>query len=225
MTIRLVGVDPSIASTGLARADIEHDDGPAFRAGDVTPGRVVGSWTGSVGVPGKTRATVRERRSRLARLGDLVAEEAGNPDLYVIEGPAPGLSSNRGGHDLSGGWWLIVDRILDDPERTAEILVVAPPTLKLYIAGHGHADKPEIVKAVRRHYGAAFDLPTDRAVTDVADAIGLLAIGARYLGVPIDEDHPTRLRAMDGLTVRPAVKTKPRRTRRPAPTERTPDQP
>lgn len=198
--IRITGSDLSLASTGIARADVDPptDGGPAI---------VRGTWTGTVRTElagGSSRIVARCKRIR--RVGRQVAEALGSPELLVVEGPAPGLASNRGGHDLTGGWWSVVDRYVyrrgregdDDPA----VLVVAPPTLKLYVAGDGRADKVAMVTAVRRHYGQAFDLPLDATVSDVADAIGLLAIGARFLGCPIDLDHPTRERAM--ATVRAA---------------------
>lgn len=210
--IRVVGIDPSIASTGIARADIEPADELTEDGRGVVraAGVVRGSWTGAFGVPGKPTPTVRERWSRLDAVADLVEAEASDPDLFVIEGPAPGLAANRGGHDLAGAWWLIVDRILAQRRlASTDFLVIAPPKLKLYVAGSGgrDTDKPAMVGAVRRHYGPSFDLPLDKSVEDVSDAIGLVAIGARFLGVPIDLDHPHRTEAMRGVRIRPERKT------------------
>lgn len=224
--IRVVGIDPSIASTGLARADIEPADELTEDGRGVVraAGVVRGSWTGAFGVPGATTPTLRERWSRLDALADLVEAEASDPDLFVIEGPAPGLSSHKGGHDLAGSWWLIVDRILARRRRSStDFLIIAPPKLKLYTAGSGRADKPAMVGAVRRHYGPSFDLPLDKSIEDVADAIGLVAIGARLLGVPIDLDHPHRTEAMRGVGIRPARKApKTAAGRRRKTPERTP---
>lgn len=223
--IRIVGIDPSIASTGIARADVEPADEVDGDTVVRAAGIVRGSWTGARGVPGKPTPTLRERWSRLDALADLVEAEAGDPDLYVIEGPAPGLSANRGGHDLSGAWWLLVDRILSRRRRSStDFLVIAPPKLKLYVAGSGgrETDKVAMVAAVRRHYGPSFDLPLDKSIEDVSDAIGLVAIGARFLGVPIDLDHPHRTEAMRSVGIRPTRKPpKAAATRRRKTPERT----
>lgn len=217
--IRVVGLDTSQSSTGIARADI---------AGDIiVPGRGVvrGSWTGSVGIPPIARtSTVGEIRASLAVLAALVEERIGDPDLLVIESPAI-YAGNAGALTLVGSWWLILDRILAT-RAPLPVLKIGPTKLKLYVAGNGRADKGDMVRAVRRHYGPAFDLPTDRTVTDVADAIGLVAIGARFSGLPIDSEHPDRARAMEGVGLRP-VPAPPKRAGRTArrKTERTPDHP
>jgi hypothetical protein len=218
--IRIVGLDTSQSSTGIARADVE--------AGPLLPGVVRGSWTGSVGIPPIPRdATLGETWQRLDALASLVEDEIGDPDLVVIEGPAV-YAGNAGALTLVGSWWLILDRLFDHRRRACpDVLKIGPTKLKLYTAFNGRADKGDMVKAVRRHYGEAFDLPLDRTVTDVADAIGLVAIGARFLGVPIDLDHPDRARAMEGVGLRPAPKPPKSagRTARRRTTERTTEHP
>jgi len=217
--IRVVGLDTSQSSTGIARADIE----PAGHHDAV--GIVRGSWTGAVGIaPIRRTSTLDETCAHLAVLAALVEEQIGHPDLLVIEGPAV-YAGNAGALTLVGSWWLIVDRILAT-RPALPVLKIGPTKLKLYVAGDGRADKSDMVRAVRRHYGPAFDLPTDRTVTDVADAVGLVAIGARFSGLPIDSDHPDRARAMEGVGLRP-VPAPPKRGVRTArrKTERTHEQP
>lgn len=217
--IRIVGLDTSQSSTGIARADVDE----AAHRDPV--GTVTGSWTGSVGIPPIARtSTIGEIRRSLATLSERVEAAVGDPDLLVIEGPAV-YAGNAGALTLVGSWWLILDRILEH-RPDLDVLKIGPTKLKLYVAGSGRADKGDMVRAVRRHYGPAFDLPTDRTVTDVADAIGLVAIGARFSGRPIDLDHPDRARAMEGVALRP-VPAPPKRGGRTArrTTERIPDQP
>lgn len=55
-----------------------------------------------------------------------------------------------------------------------------------------------ISRQARRHYGDRFDIPLRKVDgrEDVADAIALVAMAARSIGRPIDEDHLDRLRAV-----------------------------
>ncbi len=210
--IWVTGADLSLASTGIARADIEPGD-------NVAPyGTVRGSWTGArKSAPDETNPPMPTRWRRAEQLARRVDEELGSPDLLVIEGPAT-YSGHAGALDLVGAWWLTLDRYCArrfvEDGRLPDVLVVAPSKLKKYVTGHGHADKVDMVKAVRRHYGDAFDLPLDAAVSDVADSIGLLAMGARFLGCPIDLDLPHRLDAMAEVALRPARKARKTTTRR-----------
>lgn len=208
--IRVTGVDVSLTSTGIARADIEPADPHAV---------VRGSWTGAVRTtpPEDEHPVMPLRWRRVSAATRRIDDELGSPDLLVIEGPAT-YAGNAGALDLVGVWWLVLDRYCArryvEDGRLPDVLVVAPSKLKKYVTGHGHADKPAMVVAVRRHYGDAFDLPRDAAVSDVADAIGLLAMGARFLRVPIDPDNPTRLDVMAGVGLAPVRKTRKTPTRR-----------
>lgn len=187
--IRLTGLDLSLTSTGIARLELDDD------------GTVAGSSTHVVKGPGITKGTpwdVRADRIRVQSLAvvDELLPIIGRtpPDLIVVEGSSFG-SNLPGASELHGLRWRTYATLA---RHGATLVEVAPKTLKLYVTGRGDATKPHVVQAIRRHYGDRFDLPLLRAdgLEDVADATGLVAMGARSIGHPIDLDHPTRTRAM-----------------------------
>ncbi len=197
--IRVVGLDLSLRSTGIARVTVDGDD--------------VRTYTTTVGRPAEARATLVQRWLRLDATRDAIVDEVLDetraPVLVVMEGPAFGAAANAGGEDLTGLRWLVLDRLLGD---TADVVVVAPSSLKAYATGDGRASKAHVVAAVRKHYGDRFTLPTGHAVEDVCDAIALAAMGARALDHPIDQLPEQHTRAMrtprwpstDGRTVSPS---------------------
>lgn len=184
---RLVGLDLSLTSTGVARLTL-----------DTLTGEVAGTSTDAVGWSLDSDATVEQRARRIRDLaGDITRSVAGvlaHVDLVVVEGPSFG-SNRPGASELHGLRWAVLARLA---AHEVPIVVVAPKTLKLYGAGDGNAPKTTVVQAVRRHYGDRFDIPLRKADgrEDIADAIVLVAMAARSIGHPIDLDHPTRLRAM-----------------------------
>lgn len=182
--MRLVGLDLSLRSTGIARVYLDDD------------GRVAGTHTDVTGEELDERAPLDEQIGRVDRVATSVVSLVGAPDLVVVEGPLPGGRA-VGSSEEERAWLrgLVYRRI----HRAGIPLVeVAPSTLKLYATGNGRAGKPLVVQAVRRHYGDRFDIPLRKSdgQQDVADAIALVAMAARSIGHPIDLDHPTRLRAM-----------------------------
>ena len=183
---RLVGLDLSLRSTGIARLTLSAD------------GEVAGTSTDVVGSTLDNDATVADRARRIRTLaGDITRAIGGvlaHVDLVVVEGPSFG-SNQPGASELHGLRWAVLARLAG---QEVPIVVVAPKTLKLYATGDGNAPKTTVVQAVRRHYGDRFDIPLRKADgrEDVADAIVLAAMAARSVGHPIDLDHPTRDRAM-----------------------------
>jgi len=182
---RLVGVDLSLTSTGIARVYLDSD------------GTVVGTHTEVTGQTLPERAPLDEQIDRVDRVARDVVSLVGAPDLLVVEGPLPGGRAAGGTSEEERAWLrgLVYRRI----HRAGIPLVeVAPSTLKLYATGNGRAGKPLVVQAIRRHYGDRFDIPLRKSdgQQDVADAIALVAMAARSVGHPIDLDHPTRERAM-----------------------------
>lgn len=182
--MRLVGLDLSLRSTGIARVHLADD------------GRVIGTHTEVVGEELPERAPLDEQIGRVDRVATSVVTLVGAPDLVVVEGPLPG--GRAPGADVEERAWLrgIVYRRIH--RAGIPLVEVAPSTLKLYATGNGRAGKPLVVQAVRRHYGDRFDIPLRKSdgQQDVADAIALVAMAARSVGHPIDLDHPTRERAM-----------------------------
>lgn len=164
----IAGIDPSIASTGVARI--------------TDTGRLT---TETVESTGKRTDTLPDRHRRLTGMAARIQDAAGTPRLAVIEG----LVVTPGGSPLDRHhlWWLIVGGLI---RREIPVAVVHPTTLKLAIAGHGRADKVAVAMAAGKLY------PNDtHEITgnDVADAAGLAHLGAVRLGWDVQtlERHRT----------------------------------
>lgn len=172
--MRILGVDPSLTGTGVAW---------------IERGRV-GTRLISTEAPPKGTATVRSRHNRLGRIVGGVSGELLGTDLLAVEAPSYG-SVGGSKHDRSGLWWLIIDRAY---RMGVPVVEISPRTRALYATGNGGAGKAEVIQAVstwlkRRSYD---DNEVDAAV--------LAAMGARWLGHPIDGDEqPHHKRAMAGV--------------------------
>lgn len=186
--IRLVGLDLSLTSTGIARLQLNDD------------GTVAGSHTVVVGYPLPDDATLEQHAARIVAVARGVLDEVvpplgrNAPDAVAVEGPAYG--SNVPGAAIRHALrWRVYSHLF---RHDVQLVEVAPATLKLYAAADGRASKPTVVQSIRKHYGHLFDIPLRKAGgrEDVADAIALVAMAARAIGHPIDLDHPTRLRAV-----------------------------
>jgi hypothetical protein len=181
--MRVTGLDLSLTSTGLAINETNPDAGDHGGA-------------------------ARIRTARAPRCTDLVADdlrrirtiaiaigEAGTwgSNLIVVEGPSYGQARQTGEHTRAGLWWRVVD---EADYHGVPLLVVPPATLKTYATGKGNASKDAVLASFVKRYA-------DWAVTgnDIADAVILMAIGARLLGHPVEPSLPqTHLRALDKLT-------------------------
>lgn len=189
--IRVVGLDLSTRSAGVARLTVDDEGVPS-------------TWTGTFGHTLDENATLVERWLRLEAIASEVDEHVDDAtDLVVVEGPALDTRRpQRGRFDLWGGWWLVVDRLLSPTrQRTGHaVVVVSPKTRAMYATGNGNADKDSVLQAIRRHYGQHFTIPLGPATGpagDVADAVAMAALGARHLEHPIDDPSPLHLRALD----------------------------
>jgi len=171
MTARVVGIDLSLASTGLAVADPD------------------GVRVHRVRSTGRKDATALDTSLRLGRIAEQVEITTGPADLAVIESPSFG-SHTGSQHERGGLWWDVVRRLVD---RGIPIATVSPPSRAKYATGKGNAGKDEVLAAVVRRYPAV-----DVTGNDVADAVVLAAMGCRWLGQPIDDLPKVNLAAMDG---------------------------
>ena len=179
----VIGIDLSLTATGLA--DVNLDTG-TFENVE------------TFGTKGKRADKYAERGKRLRGMADHIVDWATagplDPELVVIEGPA--LGNTRGSQfDRSGLWWMVVDDFLSAGIR---VLVVPPKTRAKYGCGNGNAGKDVVLAHVIEQYD---HLTPDRIRNDnEADAIILAAIGARYLGFPVEEELPeSNLAAMAGV--------------------------
>lgn len=172
MTPRVVGVDLSLTSTGLADS----------------AGHVLRVQT----KPTKGTDPLLDTLARLLAVRGQVMQWAFAATLVVVEGPSYGQGRQSGDHARAGLWWAVAEGLTYDmPSR---LLVVPPATLKTYATGKGNASKDAVLAAAVKRYPAH-----DVTGNDVADATVLAAIGARILGHPIDDLPKTHLRALTTL--------------------------
>jgi hypothetical protein len=75
--------------------------------------------------------------------------------------------------------WLIAGQL----STACTVMQVSPATRAKYAADSGNAKKAEVVQAMRNRYPGLV-IPDD----NTADALALAALGARYVGSPIDGD-------------------------------------
>lgn len=153
----------------------------------ISPVHVIGldlslTSTGVAGIHGDDYWTDRIRSKELRghrRLNYLltgIRDFTRGADLVVIEGLAfDGHDTNRGNAGLS---WLVRHQLW----RAGRTYALVPPSNRCqYATGKGRADKKVVVKAVQHTYGALV-VQND----DEADALVLAAMGARWMGQPID---------------------------------------
>ena len=183
--MRIVGADLSLASSALALVE----GGAFFKADNIKS-------TGSRG------DGYPEYVRRINYVSDRVLTtlkwwwlQPGGIDLLVIESPSH--SSKFGNpHERAGLWWDVYRWAfgLEIP-----IATVAPPTRAKYITGSGRSDKKVVLAhAIERYVGEGTPRITN---DDIADAVGLADMGARWLGEPVvpDELMPAaNLEAMGG---------------------------
>lgn len=179
MTPLVVGADLSLTSTGLASND----------------GRVLRRQT----KPRSGADPVADAIRRMDAIESGVwAIGAYTAALLVVEGPSY-ASVGGSQHERAGLWWRIA---LAAANRAVPLLVVTPGQLKKYATGNGSASKDQVLAAVVKRY-ASWDVTGN----DVADAVVLMAIGARLLGHPVEESLPqTHLRALDKLALPAGMK-------------------
>lgn len=157
--MRIVGIDISLTSTGLA----EWYDGDRR--------------TAHHGQKGKLTDTLQQRGARLQRSRDetikwcLQDEQA---DVALIESHT---FAAKGGsqHDRSGLWWLVVRDLFDLGIKVVEI---SPSQIKQFATGKGNAPKEAVMLATaRRHPDIEFT--TD----DEADALNLVDMALVHRGM------------------------------------------
>lgn len=178
----VAGLDLSLTGTGVALVDTRHATMPVYFVEGSPP---------PADAPGYDRASVADRAERLAVLADrILADLLLLPlDLAVLEGPA--MHSRHGQpHERGGLWWMVADGLR---VRGVPLAEVAPTARAQYATGAGNAAKASVLAASV----AAYQLRTRDH--NVADAVILAAMGARYLGEPIERHHlnPRQIGALD----------------------------
>lgn len=151
----ILGIDPSLTSTGLALVD---------------DGEVIA--TANIKSTGKRGATYDDWMARIDKVHAevyAVLNEWGSErliELAVIESPSHG-SKFGNPHERAGLWWRIYS---DLTKHRVPIKTLAPKSRAKFITGSGNADKTEVLAAARERWG-------EIANHDIADAVGLAMWG------------------------------------------------
>ncbi|WHT20987.1 hypothetical protein N8J89_07950 [Crossiella sp. CA-258035] len=162
MTTRIVGLDVSFTSTGVARLD---QTGSGWRH-QLYPIRTGPHRKGD---PWALLDRMEYIRSECA----IATEHA---DLVVIEGPSFS-SVGAASKDLMGLWWLVIHRLR---QARLDVAVVPPASLKRWATGKGNADKAAVGVAIGRIWPNV-----ELSGNDVVDALGLASMGAQLLGLDV----------------------------------------
>ena len=184
---RVVGLDLSLTSTGIAGTDWAY----AYR-----PGR-------------------RRSHERLDWLVAAVALSVnGGVDLAVVEGAAYAQGGQAGHHELAGLWWLVTQYLW---RHRIPYAVVTPHGRTIYATGRANPaqsfprkDRARIAKGMVRsaaveRYGVECEGP---GRYDQADATILAAMGLDWLGyptVPVPDSHRRALEAVRWPDLIPAA--------------------
>ena len=171
----VLGIDPSLTSTGLAVVDTED--------------RLVVDVQTVLSKGGKSDS-IEQRLDRIRRIGAHVMTVGFRADLVVIEQPAYSRTAGHM-HDRSGLWWFLVNATLGSQRIVVE---VAPTTRARYATGKGNAGKDEVLLAVAKRYPHV-----DVTNNNEADALVLAAMGADHLGAPLVDLPQTHRAALDGV--------------------------
>lgn len=170
-----MGLDLSLTSTGIV-----FIDGTDIQTRKVTS-------------KGKADDSLIQRTIRLNAIGSLIMSHVNKhlPELVCIEGPS--MASKFGHpHDRSGLWWLMVNALM----RQCTVVEVPPSNRMKYATGKGNAPKDAVLTDVVRRYQELVGQAIQS--NDIADALVLAAMGARFLGSPVESCVPKRnLEAMD----------------------------
>jgi len=182
--MQAVGIDPSLEKTGFA-----------------TAGTSLVPYATTFPTSGDDDSLADlQRRIRYITGKALVFSPSST--LTVIETPI--IPRHGSGQVLERAWlWgFLVDQLL----LRGPVVGVHPMTRAKYATGSGKATKPEVLAAMREKFPAT-ELKDDNA----ADALALCAMGARFLGFPIDgEPSKAQLQAMTAVRWRPTPKEKKR---------------
>jgi Holliday junction resolvasome RuvABC endonuclease subunit len=177
--VKVAGIDTSLTSTGIAVIA----DRPLTVGGldslvvttmcieSSSPKRVRGD---------KTPVTIQQRRERIARIVDEVAD-AVLPvlDLAVIEAPSYG-SQGASTWDRAWLWGAVIERLM---RNGVPVAIVAPRCRALWAAGSGAASKSPVAVHLSRMWPAI-----DPGISDDEwDGLALASMGAQQLGLVICE--------------------------------------
>lgn len=176
MDHRVVGIDASLTSTGYSYTDAN---------GEVHTGRFI---------PKKMFGMERLEYIRDAFQGLMSHSclyQKGYPTLIAYEGYAMGRNTG-GGRSFSMGELGGVLKLFAY-SRGIDVLLVPPPSLKLFMTGKGNSDKEAVMRSVASVYG--YNITQD----DEADAFALMKMGEVYATGRVRRGHIKR--ALDGCSL------------------------
>lgn len=168
---RVIGLDLSLTSTGVAGADWAQ---------------TLETW--SLPRKGATRA---QRWARMRAAREQILPFIDSADLVVQESPAYSTGDMPGSQDQAWLWWAIYGRCA---AREIPWVEVGTSTLKVYATSDGRASKEDVVQAVAtRRPGLTF------RGSDQADALTLAAMGLDHIGHPPVVLPKAHRRALDSI--------------------------
>ncbi|MCX4911879.1 hypothetical protein [Streptomyces sp. NBC_00878] len=174
----VIGLDTSLTGTGIASSNGWCE--------------VIGYKKARTKDPGITQLPHPERLTAMRTLVKDICNAIGNPDLAVIELPAPSRSGG-GAHERGWLWWQIYNHL---DYREIPIGLMSVNHRMQYATGKGQATKNLIVDSVARRFP---DWPT-AGDDNAADAVILMAAGRDWLGAPITDMPKTHRAALDKAT-------------------------
>ena len=178
-TLRSLGLDLSLASTGLAELGYT----PSERW-------VVNSHTvPTVGREGDPEWITVERFDYIA---SMIAPRAEHADVIAVERPAYG-AKGAAVSVLAGLWWTVYRRLL---RYEVPVVIIPPTSVKKYATGSGTASKRDVSRSTLRLFP---DHETKSGDED--DALIISAMGAHLAGLPLPfEITQYRQQALSALT-------------------------
>ncbi len=169
---RILGIDPSLTSTGVAILDCgEPLSMRTIRIQSAPPKRAKGD---------KTPVSLAERYERLRAIGDeLMPYVVDSTTLAVVEGPSY-ASAGSGTWDRAGVWWHLVSRL---QARRIPVAMVPPTVRAKWATGSGAAGKSPVAVGLSRLWPALPENLSD----DEWDSAALATIGGQHLGwLPVE---------------------------------------
>lgn len=199
MTWHVVGIDASLQNTGVARIRGGADGQPESMVRNVLSSPVKTTRSTQTG---ELYAGLLDRRNRFQTIAARVVRaaldgydpEVDDVPLFVIESPLYAAKQNSASvHDRAWTWGLIVHTLF----KHGFVVEVSTTTMKSYASGKGSGRKAGVLAAMPYMFPGLF-VDDDNA----ADALALAAMGARYLGFPVEPSpqrvNPSALNGVNG---------------------------
>lgn len=161
----VVGIDPSLTSTGLALIDALTGT----------------AYTAAVTSKGKKTDTLVMQSERIRDLTDRICDyvRVADPALVVIESATFSTRNDTSAHRRAGLWWSVVNDLVAED---FPVVTLSPAEVKKFATGKGNAGKDMMVARAATTWGEE-TLGTN--INDIADALFLATAGSFGLGYPV----------------------------------------